>query len=395
MHYPLENIKVLDMTRVLAGPYCTMVLADLGAEVIKLESPGTGDDSRAFGPYIEDESAYFMSLNRNKESFTLNLKNDKAKEIFKELIKKVDVVVENFKPGTMEKLGLGYDVLKELNPQLIYAASSGFGHTGPYSDRPAYDGVIQAMGGIMSITGQKGGEPTRVGPSVADIFSGLFTAIGILSSINKRSFTGVGAKVDVSMLDCQVGILENAIARYFVTGNSPKPEGNKHASIVPFEPFDTSDGKIMVAAGNDKLFGYFCNLIGTPELIKDERFATNPMRNKNYDALRPLIAEQMLKRSTAEWKVALIEAGVPSGPINNVEMVVTDEQVLFRNMIQEVHHPKIGMSHLPGIPIKISGVDDNIRFAAPMLGQHNEKILSEYLGYSKEEVDKLKEGGVL
>lgn len=395
MHYPLENIKVLDMTRVLAGPYCTMVLADLGAEVIKLESPGTGDDSRAFGPYIQDESAYFMSLNRNKESFTLNLKNEKAKEIFKELIKKVDVVVENFKPGTMEKLGLGYDVLKELNPQLIYAASSGFGHTGPYSTRPAYDGVIQAMGGIMSITGQKGGEPTRVGPSVADIFSGLFTAIGILSSVNKRSFTGVGAKVDISMLDCQVGILENAIARYFVTGNSPKPAGNKHSSIVPFEPFDTSDGKIMVAAGNDKLFAMFCKELGVPELAKDERFVTNPLRNQNYDELRPLIAEQMLKRSTAEWKVALIEAGVPSGPINNVEMVVTDEQVLARNMIQEIDHPTIGTSKLPGIPIKISDVDDNIRFAAPTLGQHNAKILGEYLGYSEEEVEKLKEGGVL
>ncbi|MBV1756307.1 MAG: CoA transferase [Dethiosulfatibacter sp.] len=395
MHYPLENIKVLDMTRVLAGPYCTMVLADLGAEVIKLESPGTGDDSRAFGPYIQDESAYFMSLNRNKESFTLNLKNEKAKEIFKELIKKVDVVVENFKPGTMEKLGLGYDVLKELNPQLIYAASSGFGHTGPYSTRPAYDGVIQAMGGIMSITGQKGGEPTRVGPSVADIFSGLFTAIGILSSVNKRSFTGVGAKVDISMLDCQVGILENAIARYFVTGNSPKPAGNKHSSIVPFEPFDTSDGKIMVAAGNDKLFAMFCKELGVPELAKDERFVTNPLRNQNYDELRPLIAEQMLKRSTAEWKVALIEAGVPSGPINNVEMVVTDEQVLARNMIQEIDHPTIGKSKLPGIPIKISDVDDNIRFAAPTLGQHNAKILGEYLGYSEEEVEKLKEGGVL
>ncbi|MBU4608975.1 MAG: CoA transferase, partial [Euryarchaeota archaeon] len=261
--------------------------------------------------------------------------------------------------------------------------------------RPAYDGVIQAMGGIMSITGQKGGEPTRVGPSVADIFSGLFTAIGILSSVNKRSFTGVGAKVDISMLDCQVGILENAIARYFVTGNSPKPAGNKHSSIVPFEPFDTSDGKIMVAAGNDKLFAMFCKELGVPELAKDERFVTNPLRNQNYDELRPLIAEQMLKRSTAEWKVALIEAGVPSGPINNVEMVVTDEQVLARNMIQEIDHPTIGKSKLPGIPIKISDVDDNIRFAAPTLGQHNAKILGEYLGYSEEEVEKLKEGGVL
>lgn len=395
MHYPLEDIKVLDFTRVLAGPYCTMTLADEGAEVIKVESPGTGDDSRAFGPYIGNESAYFMSINRNKESITLNLKHEKAKEIVKELVKKVDVVVENFKPGTMEKLGLGYDVLKEINPRLIYAATSGFGHTGPYSERPAYDGVIQAMGGIMSITGQKGGEPTRVGPSVGDIFAGMFTTVGILSALHKRQTTGLGMKVDVSMLDCQVAILENAIARYFVTGVSPKPAGNKHSSIVPFEPFDTSDGKIMVAAGNDNLWAKYCKLLNREDLIMDERFKTNPLRNKNYEELRPIIAEEMVKKSTEEWRVILIDGGVPSGPINNVEMVVNDEQVNFRNMIQEIDHPTIGKSKLPGIPIKISGVDDNIRFAAPTLGQHNEKILSEYLGYSKEEVDKLKEGGVL
>ncbi len=395
MHYPLENIKVLDMTRVLAGPYCTMMLGDLGAEVIKLEAPGKGDDSRAFGPYVQDESAYFMSLNRNKESITLNLKNDKAKEIFKGLVQKVDVLVENFKPGTMEKLGLGYDELKKINPKLIYAASSGFGHTGPYSSRPAYDGVIQAMGGIMSITGQKGGEPTRVGPSVGDIMAGLFTAIGVLASINKRSITGEGMKVDVSMLDCQVGILENAIARYFVTGTSPKPEGNKHASIVPFEPFETSDGQIMIAAGNDNLWAKFCKVMGTEELINDERFKTNPLRNQHYDELRPLVAAEIIKKTTEEWKQLLIDGGVPSGPINTVEMVVKDEQVLARNMIQEVDHPKVGMSSLPGIPVKISGVDDNIRFAAPTLGQHNEKILSEYLGYTKEEIEELKEGGVL
>src|SRR6056297_3236843 len=212
MNLPLENIKIIDLSRVLAGPYCTMVLADMGAEVLKVEMPGKGDDSRAFGPYVNDESAYFMSLNRNKKSMTLNLKKQEGKEILKKLVKDADVIVENYRPGTMEKLGLGYDVLKEINPRLIYAASSGFGHSGPYSKRPAYDGVIQAMGGIMSITGPKGGEPTRVGPSVADIFSGLFTAIGILSAVNERNDTGKGTKVDVSMLDCQVGILENAIA---------------------------------------------------------------------------------------------------------------------------------------------------------------------------------------
>ena len=390
MMLPLENIKILDLTRVLAGPYCTMTLADLGAEVIKLEMPGQGDDSRAFGPYIENESAYFMSLNRNKESITLNLKKDKAKEILKQLVEKVDVIIENFKPGTMEKLGLGYDVLREINPKIIYAASSGFGHYGPYSERPAYDGVVQAMGGIMSITGQKDGEPTRVGPSVGDIFAGLFTSIGILAAINRRNIDGKGAKIDVSMLDCQVAILENALARYFVTGESPKPEGNRHASIVPFEPFETSDGKIMIAAGNDNLWRKLCKAVEKTDLAMDERFMTNPLRNKNYDYLRPLLAIEIKKKTTDAWQKIFIDGGVPSGPINNMEMVVKDEQVLARNMIQEMIHPVAGLIHLPGIPIKISDCDDNIRFSAPTLGQHTDDILSRYLGYTIDEIEKLR-----
>jgi CoA:oxalate CoA-transferase len=395
MNLPLENIKVIDLSRVLAGPYGTMVLADLGADVLKIEMPKTGDDSRAFGPYVNNESAYFMSLNRNKKSLTLNLKKEEGKKILKDLLKDADVIVENYRPGTMEKLGLGYDVLKEINPKLIYAASSGFGHTGPYSKRPAYDGVIQAMGGIMSITGPKGGEPTRVGPSVADIFSGLFTAIGILAAVNERRETGKGTKVDVSMLDCQVGILENALARYFATGVAPKPAGNKHTSIVPFEPFNTSDGQIVIAAGNDNLWAKFCKAMGTEELIDDERFKTNPLRNKNYDALKPLIDEKIKEKTTEEWKKILLDAGVPSGPINNMEMLVKDEQVLARNMIQEVEHPVAGKQHLPGIPIKMEGVSDKIRFPAPVLGQHNEEVLAERLGYSKEEIEKFKEEGVL
>ncbi|MFZ7134427.1 MAG: CaiB/BaiF CoA transferase family protein [Eubacteriales bacterium] len=395
MNLPLENIKVIDLSRVLAGPYGTMVLADLGADVLKIEMPKTGDDSRAFGPYVNNESAYFMSLNRNKKSLTLNLKKEEGKKILKDLLKDADVIVENYRPGTMEKLGLGYDVLKEINPKLIYAASSGFGHTGPYSKRPAYDGVIQAMGGIMSITGPKGGEPTRVGPSVADIFSGLFTAIGILAAVNERRETGKGTKVDVSMLDCQVGILENALARYFATGVAPKPAGNKHTSIVPFEPFNTSDGQIVIAAGNDNLWAKLCKAMGTEELIDDERFKTNPLRNKNYDELKPLIDEKIKEKPTEEWKKILLDAGVPSGPINNMEMLVKDEQVLARNMIQEVEHPVAGKQHLPGIPIKMEGVSDKIRFPAPVLGQHNEEVLAERLGYSKEEIEKFKEEGVL
>jgi CoA:oxalate CoA-transferase len=247
----------------------------------------------------------------------------------------------------------------------------------------------------MSITGPKGGEPTRVGPSVADIFSGLFTAIGILAAVNERRETGKGTKVDVSMLDCQVGILENALARYFATGVAPKPAGNKHTSIVPFEPFNTSDGQIVIAAGNDNLWAKLCKAMGTEELIDDERFKTNPLRNKNYDELKPLIDEKIKEKPTEEWKKILLDAGVPSGPINNMEMLVKDEQVLARNMIQEVEHPVAGKQHLPGIPIKMEGVSDKIRFPAPVLGQHNEEVLAERLGYSKEEIEKFKEEGVL
>lgn len=277
MKQALEGIRVLDLTRVLAGPFATMILADMGAEVIKIEMPEKGDDARQYGPFTNGESGYFMSINRNKKSITMNLKNQKSKEVFIEMLKKADVVVENYRPGTMEKLGLGYEEIKKINPKIIYAASSGFGHSGPYSKRPAYDGVVQAMGGIMSITGQKGGKPTRVGPSIGDITAGLYTAIGILGALNYREKTGIGQKVDVAMLDCQVSILENAISRYFVTGVSPKPAGNRHASVVPFEPFETLDGEIMIAVGNDALWKKFCQCINADEMANEERFTTNKL----------------------------------------------------------------------------------------------------------------------
>jgi len=395
MELPLENIKILDLTRVLAGPYCTMVLADLGAEVIKVEKPGTGDDSRAFGPYINEESAYFMSLNRSKKSITVNLKSKEGINIIKELCKKVDVVIENFKPGTMDKLGIGYKDLKKVNPNIIYASSTGFGYSGPYSERPAYDGVVQAMGGIMSITGPKGGEPTRVGPSVGDIFAGVFSAIGILSALNKRQVDGVGSNVDVAMLDCQVAVLENALSRYFASGKSPEPEGNRHSSIVPFEPFETKDGKIMIAVGNDKIWAKFCKVINREDLINNEKFSTNYLRNENYEELRPLISEIIVEKTTEEWKEELIEAGIPSGPINNIKMVVEDEQINARNMIQEIEHPTVGKVKMAGIPIKINGCSDSIRFSSPILGQHNEEIFKEYLNYSEKHIKKLKEENII
>jgi CoA:oxalate CoA-transferase len=392
---PLEGLKVLDLTRVLAGPYCTMLLGDLGADIIKVEMPGKGDDSRHFGPYQNGESAYFMSLNRNKRSMTLNLKSEKGKELLKELVKKVDVIIENFRPGTMEKLGLGYDVLKTINPSIIYAASSGFGHSGPYSKKPAYDGVVQAMGGIMSITGAKGGEPTRVGPSIGDIAAGLFTAVGVLSALNHRHEKGVGQKVDVAMLDCQVAMLENAIARYVVTKEVPKPAGNRHTSIVPFEPFETADAQIVVAAGNDALWKKFCNIADLNHIVDDEKYATNPKRNENYDTLRPIIASKMKEKTTDEWNIVLDGAGVPNGPINHVDKVLENEQVLARDMIVEVEHPVAGALKMPGVAIKLSDTPGEILTPAPLLGQHSSEILKEFFGYSDDEVKALLDEGVL
>lgn len=390
----LSDIKVLDLTRVLAGPYATMLLADLGAEIIKIEQPEKGDDSRAFGPYKNGESAYFMSINRNKESITLNLKAPEGKEILKELVKQVDILVENFRPGTMEKLGLGYDVLKEINPRLIYASSTGYGQTGPYSQRPAYDAVVQAMGGIMSITGQPDGVPTRVGTSIGDITAGLFCAAGILAALHERERSGVGQMVDVAMLDCQVAILENAISRFEFTGEIPHPIGNRHPSIVPFEPFDTLTTPIMLAAGNDRLWVTLCGLMEL-DLADDPRFKTNPLRNENYAALRPILAERFMTKTAEEWQQMFDDAGIPCGPINTVDKVVTNEQVVAREMILEVEHPTAGTTRIPGIPIKLSRTPGEIRLPAPVLGAETEKILTRCLNLTPEQIAALREKQVI
>ncbi len=390
----LSDIKVLDLTRVLAGPYATMILADLGAEIIKIEQPGKGDDSRAYGPYKNGESAYFMSLNRNKESITLNMKTPEGKEIIKELVRKVDILVENFRPGTMERFGLGYEVLKELNPRLIYAASTGYGQTGPYSQRPAYDAVVQAMGGIMSITGQEDGVPTRVGTSIGDIAAGLFTAIGVLAALHERERSGLGQMVDVAMLDCQVAILENAISRYEFTGEIPKPIGNSHPSIVPFETFETKTDPIMVAAGNDRLWATLCDLMDL-DIACDPRFAINPRRNENYHFLKPILVEKFMTRTAEEWQEMFDEAGIPSGPINTIDKVVTNEQVVARDMIVEVEHPVAGETRIPGIPIKLSRTPGEIHKASPVLGEDTEKLLKQYLGLTPEQLVELREKQVI
>ncbi|MBI9043615.1 MAG: CoA transferase [Anaerolineaceae bacterium] len=396
MNQALENIRILDLTRVLAGPFATMVLADLGAEIIKVEIPGKGDDSRQFPPYIAGESAYFMSLNRNKRSITLNLKKEEGKKLFLKMIKNVDVVVENYRPGTMEKLGLGYETLRKVNPRLIYAAASGFGHTGPYSKRPAYDAVVQAMGGVMSITSAtEGGPPTRVGTSMGDITAGLFTAVGILSALVYRQESGLGQKVDVAMLDSQVAVLENAIARYIASGTAPAPTGNRHPSIVPFEPFETSDGQIMIAVGNDVLWQKFCMAIDQPELAEDPRFTSNPLRNENYPALFSLISNIIKNKPTTVWQQILDDQGIPNGPINTIDKVLNDPQIKAREMIVEIEHPVAGIMKMPGVPIKMSETPGSVRFPAPVLGEHTESILKEIFLLDEQEITNLKENGVI
>lgn len=386
----LKGIKILDMSRVLAGPFATMVLSDLGAEVIKVERAGSGDDSRQFGPHQNGESAYFMSINRNKKSIIVDLKSEEGKKVIFDLVKEVDVVLENFRPGTMDKLGLGYEDLKEVKPDIIYTAISGFGHSGPYSRRPAYDGVVQAMGGIMSITGSEESGPTRVGPSIGDLAAGLYGVIGTLTAIIEKMNTGKGQKVDVAMLDCQVSLLENAVARYQVYGQAPTPIGNKHSSIVPFEPFKTKNSEIMLAVGNDAIWKRFLGVTNAQELM-DERFDTNPKRHEHYKVLRPLIAKIMLTKETKEWQEILDQNGIPNGPINTIDKLFEDEHVEARNMLVEVDHPVAGRMKIPGNPIKMTNIEDGNFKPSPNLGEHTEDVLKEILNYSDEEIKKYTE----
>ena len=395
MAKPLDGLKVIDLTRVLAGPFSTMLLADMGAEVIKIENPRGGDDSRAFGPFKNGFSAYFISLNRSKNGITLNLKEERGKEIFKKLVSSADILVENYKPGTMKKLRLDYDVLKAVNPRLIYAASSGFGQTGPYSSRAAYDLILQGMSGFMSITGFDAKNPVKAGSSIADVFAGVFTAVGILAALEHRHKTGRGQMVDVAMMDCMIATLENAIAALDCTKKAPEPIGNVHRSISPFATFPTSDGFINVCAGNDELWRKFCETVGMKEYAADQRFASNKGRLDNYGELSKIIAEFTSKRSTGQWMAALEEVKVPCGPIMNLEQVVSDPQVKARNMIVDMEHPQAGTFMVPGVPVKFSETPAEISSFAPMLGEHNFEIYQRELGLSREEVEELQKSGVI
>jgi CoA:oxalate CoA-transferase len=372
---PLHGLLVIDLTRVLAGPYSTMVLADLGARVIKVEVPGTGDDARHFGPFMDGRSAYFSSLNRGKQSIALDLKSADDKQVFERLICRADILVENYRPGTMDKLGYGWETLQEMNPRLVYAAISGFGQSGPYRGLPAYDMVVQAMGGIMSVTGHPQSEPSRVGTSVGDITAGLFGLSGILAGVINRERTGKGLMVDVGMLDCQVAILENAVSRYLCEGNTPGPLGARHPSITPFDAFRASDGHIVIAAGNDALFGKLCEALGRNDLVEDTRYATNDGRTRHYETLKPEIGDALRNSSVAQWLDVLQAAGVPCGPINDIAQVVDDAQVNARNMIIRSTAGDSDV-RMAGNPIKLSGFDDpSQRPAAPDLDADREEIL--------------------
>ena len=379
MNGPLKDLLVVDLTRVLVGPYCTMILSDLGARIIKIEAPEIGDDSRNFGPFVKDYSAYFMSLNRGKESIALNLKNENDKKIFEKILAKADILVENFKPGTLEKWGYGWKEVNKKFPKLIYASASGFGQTGPLKELPAYDMVVQGMGGLMSVTGQPNSEPTRVGTSIGDITAGLFTAIGINAALYDREKTGKGMYIDVSMLDCQIAILENAIARYLSKNEIPKPMGSRHPSIAPFEAFKTKNSYIIIAAGNDKLFENLCNALNLNELVNNDKFKSNSLRSENMDILKKIIEEKLSENNTEVWVNKFEELKIPCGPIYNIKEAVENPQIESRNMIVKAFHKVIGDFKLAGNPIKMSTYkDEKTRGNIPDLDEHREKILKEF-----------------
>lgn len=391
----LSGLRVIDLSRVLAGPFCTMMLADMGAEVIKIEQPGKGDDSRHFAPFRNGESAYFMNLNRNKKGVTLDLKG-KGRELFLELIKTADVLVENFRPGTMDKLGLGYDVLKAVNPRLVYAAVSGFGDSGPYRLRPGYDIIGQAMGGLMSTTGWPGGEPTRSGTAMGDVLAGLSVSIGILAALRHRDATGEGQKVDVALVDSVVASLEIITQIYLTEGRVPERIGNRYESCYPYDSFRAADGSVVIAAANDKLWKLVCGTIGQPELADDPRFDTNTKRVERHAAIKPLIEFWTLRHGVDVVVERMLAAGVPASPINTIDRLVNDPHIAgAREMFVDVEHPTAGPTKLTGSHIKLTSTPSRIRAPAPLLGQHNTEIFSSLLGLASENIEALRREGVV
>ena len=394
---PLDGIRILDLTQVLFGPFATMLLGDLGAEVIKIERPEVGDIARGNGPVVRGLSTYFLSLNRGKKSVTLNLATEQGLEVFLELTKSADVLVENFTPGTMENLGLSYEKVREHNPKIIYVAGSGFGQYGPYAKKSAYDIIIQAMGGIMSITGEEDGPPIRPGVSYGDIAAGLFLSIATLAALQERHISGEGQFVDISMLDCQVTVQENAFVRYLNTGELPRALGTRHPVTAPFQAFQTRDGHIALAlrGGFKDQWPLFCAAIDRVDIIDDPRFKDGWLRTQNYEVLKPILKEAMEAKTTREWVEELEQLGIPCGPVNTIGQVASDPQIAARNMIVNVRHPVAGAFKVVNTPFKFSRTPCIVERASPDLGEHTQEVLNQLLGMTSEEISRLAGLGVI
>ena len=393
---PLSGVRVLDLTRVVAGPYCSMFLGDLGAEVIKVEQPGAGDDTRGWGPpFAGGESAYYLCINRNKQSLTLDLKSQRAVELLRQLVKAADVIIENFRPGTMERLGLGEKELREINPRLIYASLTGFGADGPMSDWPGYDLIVQAWGGLMSITGTPDGEPVKVGVAIIDLVAGLMLGKAITAALFAREKIGVGQRIDTSLLEAEVASLINVGSNYLVGGKVPTRWGNAHPNIVPYQNFQTADGYLVIGVASEVIWKRFCEAIGQRDLTNDPRFADNSKRVQNRRELIALLSETFLQRPNDAWFKLLTDAEVPCAPVQTIDQVFQAPQVLQRDMLIEVDHPTAGKVRMAGIPVKFSVTPAAVRMPPPLLGEHNDEILKTWLGMSTASIDELKKEKVI
>ena len=390
MSGPLSGVRVLDLSRVLAGPFCTMILGDLGAEVIKVERPEGGDDTREWGPpFAAGESAYYLCVNRNKKSVALDLKSPKGIAAVRALSARSDVVLENFRVGVADQLGLGYEALAKGNPGLVYCSITGYGQTGPYRDLPGYDFILQAMSGLMSITGEKSGDPMKLGVATVDLTTGLYAAVAILAALRRRDSTGVGQRIDLALMDSALSWLANVGENYLVSAEVPGRFGNGHATIVPYQVFRSKDGYLAVGIGNDSQYRKFCEIAGAPGLFSDERFSTNPARVRNRETLVPLLERVFATRPTAEWIERLWNEGIPAGPINTVDRALEDPGTLARGMVVEMPHPKVGSVRLIGSPMKFSATPVEYRQPPPLLGEHTEEVLRDVLGMPAEEIRQL------